>query len=395
VRDAHGPLFSRPSRRVTRWWATFALANLCVGLLLALQPERLSDIANVAGWTGDWLRGQNVYANPDLVVVYPPHAVVFLSPLGALSFRTAAGLWVLANIVFVFLSGYFAARVFQPHAPFRSIVVPILMFASWWSAHTLVQFSLFSLTLSMAAMLVVDRAPLLSGFYLGAALIKPQIALPVLFWALFTRRWQAMLAAVTTVAAGFAVYCVRAGAPLFAVIEQLLANLRSYYTGNAILTGDTDLRPLIHVLVSNLSALDTFAGGLSLALLGGICAAGFQEGRWRGRLLYSAPPLAACWSLLTFYHLSYGFVVLLPVLMLLAFSDSPQTWARRALLWTLQAGMMVNVPGVLRHTGLADTQFAGVVINHFDRIFTLVILGGLIALAWRESSSPASAARTA
>jgi hypothetical protein len=170
-----GQLFTKPRQRVIRLWAAFAILTLGIGLLIALQPERASDLAHVAGWTGDWLlRGQDVYNKPGLMVVYPPHAIVLLSPL------------------------------------------------------------------------------------------------------------------------------------------------------------------------------------------------------------------VACWSLLTFYHLSYGYVVLLPVLMLLVFNDTPQTSLRRWLLWTLQIGMMLNVPGGLRHAGLEGDVVAGALIHHFDRIFMLALFAGLAGLAWRE-----------
>jgi glycosyl transferase family 87 len=382
---SHGPLFTKPRRRALRLWAGFAFLNLGVGLLISLQPERLNDIANVVGWTGDWLlRGQDVYANPELILVYPPHAVVLLAPLAMLPFNVAVGFWVIASIVFVFLSAYFAAKFFQPHAAFRSILLPILMFASWWGAHTLVEFSLAALVLSMAAMMLAERRPVMSGVYLGLALMKPQMALPVLLWMLFTSRWKSIAAAAAIVATGTAIYCARVAANPISVVQHLFANLRIYYTGDAIMTGATDLRPLIHLFVQNVSTLDMVAGGVSLALFAGICAAGFQEGRWRTRTLYSAPPLMACWSLLAFYHLSYGFVILLPALMLLVFNDAPQTALRRRLVWALQIGMMVNVPGLLRHSGLGDQAMAAALIQHFDRFLTLGIFAGLVTLAWHE-----------
>jgi hypothetical protein len=382
----HGPLFTKPRRVEIRLWAAFAILNLSAGVMVATQPDRLNDMANVAGWTTDWLlRGQDAYANKNLILVYPPHAVVLLSPLALLPFNAAVAGWVIANIGFVFLSAYFAARFFQAHAPFRSIFLPLLMFASWWGAHTLVEFSLAPLVLSMAALRVADRRPLLSGVCLGLALMKPQIAVPVCCWMMFTRRWKPLAIGAATVAAGTAMYCARAAANPVRVAQHLLANLKVYYTGDAIMTGSTDLRPLIHVFVRDVRTLDMIAGSLCVALLAGICAVGFQEGRWRNRTLYSAPPLIACWSLLWFYHLSYGFVILLPALMLLVFNDAPQTPLRRGLLWALQIGMMLNVPGLLRHSGMAGAPLAEALINHFDRVLTTAIFTGLVALAWRES----------
>ena len=67
---------------------------------------------------------------------------------------------------------------------------------------------------------------------------------------------------------------------------------------------------------------------------------------------YAAPPLVACWSLLTFYHLTYGFVVLLPVMMLLALNDARPSILRKTLFWLLQLGMMFDIPGLSRRAGL-------------------------------------------
>ena len=178
---------------------------------------------------------------------------------------------------------------------------------------------------------MADRRPSGSGVVLGMALMKSQVALPVFFWALFTRRWRVAATAVATVAAGFALFRVRAGAAPLAVVERYLGILSIYYTGNAVMTGVSDLRPVLRALVPNVSDVDVIAGGIALALLARICAAGFQEGRARNRALCTAPPLVACWSLLTFYYLSYGLVVLLPVLMLLLFDDTEQTRLRKTL----------------------------------------------------------------
>jgi hypothetical protein len=49
--------------------------------------------------------------------------------------------------------------------------------------------------------------------------------------------------------------------------------------------------------------------------------------------------------------------------------------------------MMLNVPGLLRHSGLADAALAGELIDHFDQFLTMGIFAGLAVLAWRESAA--------
>ena len=235
----------------------------------------------------------------------------------------------------------------------------------------------------MAALVFSDRRPVVSGLLLGLALMKPQVALPVFCWAMFTRRIRVTASSLAVVGAGFAVYCWWASAdPLF-VIGRYAGILARYHTGEALLTGISELRPFIRALVSDVSHVDAISGSIALGLFAGICVAWFLEGSARDRGLYAAPPLVACWSLLTFYHLTYGFVVLLPVLMLLALDNAERSTPRRTLLWILQIGMMVDVPGLARRAGFPTAGLAGA-LSHVDRALILSLLIGLVVLAWKE-----------
>ena len=79
--NLQGPLFTKPRRRVMRLWAALALSNLAIGVAMALQPERWTDLELVTRWGRQWLiDGTNVYAAPETFVSYPPHAIVLLSP---------------------------------------------------------------------------------------------------------------------------------------------------------------------------------------------------------------------------------------------------------------------------------------------------------------------------
>ena len=143
--------------------------------------------------------------------------------------------------------------------------------------------------------------------------------------------------------------------------------LAVHHTGEAILAGISEFRPLIYQLVTDVSEVDAIASSIAFGLLAGICVAGLQEGAGRSRVLFAAPALVACWSLMTFYHLTYGFVILLPVLMLLALHDGPRSGLRVTLFWMLQLGMMFDVPGWSRRAGLADTALHVKVLAHADR----------------------------
>jgi hypothetical protein len=380
-----GPLFTKPSRRALIVWASLAALNLAAGVVISSQPQRLTDLDTMQTWGRSWLLdGEQIYRLRGSLVDYPPNAIVVLSPLGLLAPDVAAPMWLMLNVAMAVLAPYLAARFFRPHDPFRVVLLPILMFLCWGGIRTLTQFSLVALVCSMLAMRLADRTRVMSGFWLGLALVKPQVAVPVLLWTVFTRRWAVAMTAVATVAALFAVFCLRSSSDPFWLFVRYAATLAMYHTGDALLTGLSELRPLILQIVGEPTDADAIAAAISLGLLGAIGVAGIQEGAKRRQVLYAAPPLVACWSLLTVYHLTYGFVILLPVMMMLALNDSEPSGLRKALFWGLQLGMMFDVPGLSRRLGLADTSLYATVLFHADRVLIVGLFVGLIVLAWNE-----------
>jgi hypothetical protein len=390
----NGPLFSKPDRRTLFVWASLACLNLTAGLVVSSRPQRLFDLETMQRWGGEWLvEGTNIYFAPDWAVDYPPNAIVLLSPLGLAPLELAHPLWMMLNIGMAALAAYFAARFYRPHDPFRVVLLPILMFLCWGGVRTLTQFSLAALVCSMAALKLADRSRVTSGVWLGAAMMKPQVAVPVFLWSVFTRRRVVALTSVAAAGALFAAFCLRSHAGPLLVISRYADVLATLHAGDAILSGASELRPLVAGFASDLFTIDALAIWIAVCLLAAICVAGMQEGRAR-RAMYAAPPLAACWSLLTFYHLTYGFVVLLPVMMLLALNDTETSLLRRALFWLLQLGMMFDIPGISRYAGLADTALYANVLSHADRVLILIVFAGLAVLAWQESGSDCRSSMT-
>lgn len=374
-------------------WGALALLNLAAGVVISSQTHRLYDLESVMRWGHYWLvEATNVYEpGPWGSVDYPPNAIVLLSPLGLVTPAVAHPIWLLMNVAMAILAPYYAARFFRPHDPFRVIALPILMFLCWGGVRTLTQFTLIALTCSMAAMVISARSPIAAGAWLGIAMVKPQVAIPVLLWSVFTRRWAMVVSAVGVVGGLVAVFCLRANAHVLDdVTARYVEILAVHHTGEAILAGLSELRPLIRQLVTETADVDALASSIGLGLLAGICMAGFLEGAVRKRVLYAAPPLVACWSLMTFYHLTYGFVILLPVMMLLALNDAPRSRLRQSLFWLLQLGMMFDIPGLSRRAGITDTALLGNVLAHADRALMVTLFIGLVALAWRETPGASS-----
>ena len=100
----------------------------------------------------------------------------------------------------------------------------------------------------MAAMMLADRNRVMSGVCLGLALMKPQVAVPVFLWSVFTRRWTLVLTAMLMAGGLFAVFCVRADADPIRIVARYAEILAVYHTGDAILAGISEFRPLIYQL---------------------------------------------------------------------------------------------------------------------------------------------------
>ena len=334
--------------------------------------------------------GTNPYLVEGEAPEYPPHAIVLLSPLGATPASWIVPAWTFFNLGLAFSASYLALRAVRPGITLPVAALPILLFLCWGGFRTLLQFSLLSLTLGLCSMVLAEKRPLWSGLVLGLALLKPQMAVPFALWMLFTRRLRVAGWAVVTVLVGSAVFCVRVQADPLHLVVRYMDILRRFYLGDAILVGLSQLRPLIALAVSSTARVDALAITIALMVLGGVCIVGFREGR-HGRLLrLGAPPLASVWSLLTFYHLTYGFILLLPTAALLLFAGDPRTREfRRSVFWLLQFFLMFDVPGTWRRLGPVFDAPANVnaVVGHADRVLMIVLCACLFALAARTRAS--------
>jgi hypothetical protein len=106
--------------------------------------------------------------------------------------------------------------------------------------------------------------------------------------------------------------------------------------------------------------------------------------------------LAGLWSLLTFYHLTYGFLVLLPLAVLLLFEDAPATRVfRQRLFWALQLTMMFDVTVLSRWFGhlVPSPASIGRALIHADRLVILAFFVCVLALALRTLGNPPSPQR--
>jgi hypothetical protein len=314
-----------------------------------------------------------------------------LSPLSVLPPQHAAAVWAGVNLALALPVAYLAVRALRPDAALSTAALPVLMFLSWGGFRTLLQFSLLALALGLLSMTLAAKRPNWSGVCLGLGLMKPQICIPFLLWAAFTGRRRVIGVATAVAAAGILLFCVRASTNPVMLIPQYLGILRKLYTGGDSLIGLAQLRPLLGFATSSSALAEVMEITVATMLLAVICLVGFAEGRRTQLALYAAPPLAGLWSLLVFYHLTYGFIVLLPLAALLIFdAEAATAAARRKMFWVLQLGMMADVPGLWRRFGhlLPVPASAAALLIHFDRGLVLALFACVLALAVRTLRAP-------
>lgn len=372
-------------RLVLTAWALMAALNLAAAVVVTSWPERQSDLDTIQRWGGNWLlHGGDVYANDWDYPDYPPHAIVLLSPLGLIPLEWAVRSWSLINLALVLVAPYLALRHVRPDVSASAAALPVLMFLCWSGSRTLLQFSLLALTLGLASSVLADRRPVWSGVCLGLALMKPQIAAPFLVWAVIARRWSAVSVALGVSVAGFGLYCARAAANPVDVIGNYASILQHLYTGEAIMLGLAQLRPVFQMAASTPTVVDVASLAASVILLGALCGVVWIERRLDDRSKLAAPSMVALWSLLTFYHLTYGFLILLPLAAQLLLVDVPGMLVfRRRLFWSLQLGLMFDVPGWSRRLVplLSIPGWVDALLSHFDRALMLGLYAATAVLA--------------
>lgn len=130
--------------------------------------------------------------------------------------------------------------------------------------------------------------------------------------------------------------------------------------------------------------VDALSLAASVILLSAVSGVAWIERRVDDRSTLAAPSMMALWSLLTFYHLTYGFLILLPLAAHLLLVDIPgQRVFRRRLFWVLQLGLMFDVPGWSRRLVplLSIPDRVDVQLRDFDRVLMLGLFAATAALA--------------
>jgi hypothetical protein len=304
--------------------------------------------------------------------------------------RSVVPLWAALNICLAIAAGYVAVRLVAPDATISEIATVTLLFLCWSGTKSFLQFTLVGTLAGLCAVWLADTRVHWSALCLAFAATKPQIAAPFVLWFLFAGRWTTAFESLLFVVGAALLFCLRAHANPMAVGIRYVEILRAIYTGTYQMVGTSNVRPLLAAMLSP-SLADIAAALTGLLLLAAICFVAIAHRKERDAALYAGLAMGAVWSLVTFYHLTYGFVLLLPTSALLFAGDRGRSERLpRLTFWALQAALIVDVPGVWRRLGPffprsgIDALFA-----HADRLLGLLLLTVLFVIFVRARGAVA------
>jgi len=385
-----------------RLWLVLGIANLSAGVLIAMRPSQSADVQTVVQWCRDWLiRGVSPYPGVDFRTNYPPYALALLSPLAIIPRPLLTVTWAITSAALAAAVGWLALK----STPFSSrggqaVLIPVGMFLAWESVRVglgLGQFTLVALASGLAAL--AYRGTIGRGVLLGIAMIKPQVGVAFVLWAILEGSLTAVLIAALPALLGTLAFAARLGESPLRVAATYGEIVRHEIAAPGFRQGALELRPLVHGLIGQPAIADTVhlglvAGALILLVLA------HRRMSAANRALFLLP-LTCLWTLMSVYHPAYDLVLLWPVLV--AWSKW-QVQVRRpgaivvAAAAAVQLALIVDIPGLwwklngrvmfTDHDGLIATA-----AQHFDRLLVLALFAAVITVSIRWQP-PAVAAFT-
>lgn len=145
-----------------------------------------------------WLRAQFAAdIGPFHNFSYPPHLVPLLLPFGALPYDVALALFTALSAVSVWLAVRCASRQQDTGvAALMAVISPGVIATAFQG-----QLTSFIAALLFAALMLIDRRPVVAGILLGLMSVKPHMGLVIGLLLLVEQRWRVAAAAAVTAAA--------------------------------------------------------------------------------------------------------------------------------------------------------------------------------------------------
>ncbi len=380
-------------------WGSLAILCLAAGFLIADNPSRSEAYFDVRHWLRAWRTGANVYELP-LFVDYPPHALMFLSPLSWFPAQHGE-LWFAAfNILVCIATSWTIVSLTSGWAGVELTRIErlayVLMLLVWsptrvgiWNGQT----SPFLILCCCLALRLSSWSPVVAGILLAIGASKPHIAFGFALLAAFVRMWKMLAVSAIVVVAAWIAYAISVSRSPVAVFWQYIDTLFSLYGGPQFLRAEVDIRPFF------VDAFGNYAIGEPLYLAASaVLGAVLLLLTWRAR---NNPDAAAwvmasglMWAIAVFPFRRYGLLLIAPTVLLLLWRPG---LSERML--TL-VGVMIfviaaDVPFLLRHAIVqygpaAATRYAEMThyVNRFATVICLVISYAALARASRPIALP-------
>ena len=253
-----------------------------------------------------WLNGDA--ANQIILTQTPNYAhllYLLLLPFGALPWTAAKALWAAANLLLAIAGCWLMSRGDRVSRPLFAAVLLVFL-ASTPLRMAIgngqqVLLSLFCLYLGWTL-----RRPFSASFFLAVGFSKYTFVLPYALWLLLERRVARLLGAVVFLCAGWLVFSALTGSsPLLTALEPVRVGARAVGLGTGDLMSLSKALNLDRVAFPGVGAVLGLLSASSLTLLvKGVLARMSETDRFAALGLI---------SLMSFVHLNYDFVYLLPM----------------------------------------------------------------------------------
>jgi len=351
-----------------------AALNVCGGVLLTLARDQVADLFLVASWLQIWLSGGHLYG-PGSITDYPPWAIVTLSPLALVPRDWLVAVWIVFNLGLAAVIVWRLATISHENA--ASVRNLAWLLAATGTIRQLLQFSHLSYALAIVG--AFTASPLVGGLLVGVSLMKPQIGGVVWLWLVLRRDWRRAAYALPVPLILTAVYIAVAPIGLLDLVSGYRAAITSQYGDPSGLPGQSDLRLWLWRLWPDPSVNAVLSGLVLAGLLVPLVMAVVRR-RADGRDM-ELLGLCGAISLLAVRHLSYDFLLLLPVLV--AWRCPPCAATRHAppgMFFGLAALLVAAVPSwaklALAHSAPPETRL----FLELDRVMCIAVWA---ALSWR------------
>lgn len=336
-----------------------AAASLGVGALRAWSSP--TDFASVMVSATQVAEGVSPYrVGP--ATDYPPWALVTLAPWTMWPEGWQLSLWVVLNLGLALGLAWSISRVSSSEGRADAAMAALLLCASCF--RVLNQFSLLSMTFAWFG--VRHSSPWVGGLWLGLGLMKPQIG--GVFWVAHALigDWRRAGVALAVPVVLTSVAAVLVGQSPLALVQDAAGHLAFMQGTSVHPPGHTELRVWLVQWWPDAMSL-----GVAAALAVVLLLPALRRG-WRERASHEETERMALYgfigavSLLAVRHLSYDFLLFLPLLV---------SWrGRRWLFWALWIPLVVQIPGwwrqVLEPLGAPVTL---AVLTHADRLVALAV----------------------